>query len=67
MDDRETAGVVTIGFGIVVLVASLAADLFGIGEGGNFGPDQIGGALLGVIVLIVGLLLTLRDWSPGPH
>jgi hypothetical protein len=42
--------------GILVLIVSLLADSFGLGRGG-FGPKQIGGAVAGAIIAIVGFVM----------
>ena len=58
---KKTVGIVLLVVGIVILVLSLAADPLGIG-GGNvvFGPRQIAGTIVGVVVAVVGLVLRLR-------
>jgi hypothetical protein len=59
--EKKTIGIVLLVIGVVILILSLAADPLGIG-GGNvvFGPRQIAGTVVGVIVLVVGLLLRLK-------
>jgi hypothetical protein len=61
LDNREAAGVVTVCFGIVTLVASLSADALGIGKGADWGYYQMVGTMLGATVIVVGLLLMLRE------
>jgi hypothetical protein len=58
--DRKTSGVVALWFGGLTLVASLAADSIGIGAGLDQGYLQLMGALLGAVVMIVGLALSLE-------
>ncbi len=60
MDSRKLAGIVLIVVGLVVLILALAADVFGIGGAPGFGRYQIAGAVVGVIVAVVGLILALR-------
>jgi hypothetical protein len=61
LEERETAGTVTALFGIITLAASLGADLFGIGNGADFGPEQIAGALLGAVAITIGWVLVHSD------
>ena len=59
--DRKTISIVLLVVGIVILVVSLAADFLGIG--GNtavFGPRQITGAVVGAVLIVVGLILRPR-------
>ena len=60
MGSKKTAGIVLLVVGIVVLLLSLAADPIGIGGWPGFGRDQIIGTIAGVIVAVVGLVLTLK-------
>ena len=47
--------------GILILVLSLAADYIGIGGGSmGFGPRQIVGTIVGIVVAVAGLILRLR-------
>lgn len=59
MGGRNTAGIVSLVVGIVILLLSLIADLVGIG-GGGFGPRQIAGTVVGAGVTVVGLVLTIK-------
>jgi hypothetical protein len=61
LDNREAAGVATVCFGIITLVASLSADALGIGNGLDWGHYQMAGTILGVAVIVVGLLLMMRE------
>ena len=56
---KNTAGIVTLIVGIVILELFLLADRLGIGVAG-FGPMQITGTIVGAIVIAVGLFLTLK-------
>ncbi len=61
MGGKKTAGIVLLVVGIVILALSLFADVLGLGGSAPvFGPRQIAGTILGVIVAVVGLVLTLR-------
>ena len=53
MGGKETAGIVLLVVGIVVLLLSLLADLVGLWGG--------------AVMTVVGLVLILRKCSPGPH
>jgi hypothetical protein len=56
----KKAGIVLLVVGIVVLLLSLLADPIGIGGWPGFGYYQIGGAIVGAIVAVVGLVLTRK-------
>jgi hypothetical protein len=60
LEDRERAGVFTVWFGIIVLAASVIADLAGLGEGRALGNLQTAGILLGITAICVGLYLTFK-------
>jgi hypothetical protein len=55
----KTAGIVVLVVGIVVLLLSLLAYPIGIG-GPAFGPYQIAGTIVGAVLVVIGLVLTLR-------
>ncbi len=57
--DKKTLSTAVLVIGIVILVVSLFADSFGIGNPG-FGRDQALGAVVGVAVTGVGLFLTIQ-------
>ncbi len=57
MNDAKLAGFVV---SIVILVASLFADSFGIGKQPGFGFDQAIGSVVGPVVTAVGLFLTVK-------
>lgn len=58
----KTIGAIVAVVGLVVLLVSLLADVIGVGTGpGMFGPRQIAGTVVGVVVLIVGIALALRQ------
>jgi hypothetical protein len=61
MGARKTIGIVLLVVGIIVLLVSLFADTLGLGGSSPvFGPYQIAGTIVGVIVALVGLVLTIR-------
>ena len=53
MGGKKTAGIVLLVVGILILLLSLFADLIGLWGG--------------AIMTVVGLVLILKEWSPGPH
>jgi hypothetical protein len=58
MADRKTIGVVLIIVGLIVLLLSVLADPIGLGGGNEaFGPYQIVGTIVGVVVAIAGVYL----------
>ena len=57
---KKTLGIILLVVGIVILVLSLTADLIGIGRTPGFRHQQITGTVIGAIVMVVGLILTLR-------
>ena len=59
----------TIGFllmvgGAILLVISLVADLIGLGSYPGLNWAQLTGAAIGLVVLIVGVWLTIRNPKP---
>ncbi len=60
MENKKTTGIVLLVVGIIVLLISLLADVLGVGTWSGFGYYQIGGAVAGAIVAVVGLVLTLK-------
>ena len=64
MINKKTAGIASLIVGIVILGLSLLADLSGIGTVPGFGPVQIAGTIVGVIVIAVALFLTIKKTSP---
>ena len=55
MNNKKTMGIALLIVGVVVLIGSLAADA--IGGAAGFGYKQIVGAVVGVIVAVVGFVL----------
>jgi hypothetical protein len=61
LEERERAGVITVWFGIIVVAASIIADLAGLGEGRALGNIQTAGIILGITAIVVGLYLVFKD------
>ena len=60
MRGKRIAGIVLLTVGILILVLSLGVDIIWIGRTPGFGPYQIGGTIVGAIVMIVGAVLTFK-------
>ncbi len=60
MVSNKTANVFVFIIGIGLLVASLLADVIGIGDDPGFGKQQTMGTIAGVVIMVVGFVLTLR-------
>ena len=61
MGNKKTVGIALLAVGVIVLIVSLAADAIGIGGAADaFGYKQIIGAVVGVIVAVVGFVLYSR-------
>ncbi len=58
--DQKTLSTAILVIGIMILVASVFADSFGIGEQSGFGFDQAIGSVVGAVVTAVGLFLTVK-------
>jgi hypothetical protein len=54
---RISFGLVWMVCGVIIIILSLGADLFGIGSSTGIGWKQLVGAAVGLVVLIVGFLL----------
>jgi hypothetical protein len=61
MGNKKTIGIALLAVGVIVLIISLGADLIGIGGAAGFGYKQIIGAVVGVIVAVVGFVLYSRQ------
>ena len=59
----KTAPILVLVIGIGLLVASLLADVIGIGDDPGFGSQQTTGTIVGLIITAVGLYLTLKQKS----
>ena len=64
MRSNKTASIILIVVGIGLLVASLLADVIGIGDDPGFGRQQTAGTAAGVIIAAIGLYLILNE-SPS--
>jgi hypothetical protein len=60
MGPIKILGIICLIVGIIILVLSLIADSVGVGGSPGFGWKQIVGAIVGVIIGIVGLILTFK-------
>jgi hypothetical protein len=61
MGSKKAVGIALLVVGIIVLALSLLAEPLGIGgPSSGFGPYQIAGTVVGVVVALVGLVLALR-------
>ena len=54
MDDN-TSSIAVIVLGALILLASLTADMTGLGNHVSFGPRQIIGTVVGIIVFAMGI------------
>jgi hypothetical protein len=59
--NNRTIGVALIVIGVVLLIASLAADVIGIGGRAGFGRYQIAGIVVGFLATGVGLYMRARN------
>ncbi len=57
---NKTASRILLVVGIGLLLASLLADIIGIGDDVGFGRQQMMGAAAGAIVAAIGLFLVLK-------
>lgn len=57
---KRWIGIVLCVGGVVVALVAALADVIGLGDATVFGPRQIIGTVVGVLVLVVGLVLALR-------
>ena len=55
--DKINASVVVLVIGAGLLLASLLADVVGIGDDVGFGPQQTMGTVAGVVVIAIGVYL----------
>lgn len=54
---NKTASIVVAALGALILLASLTADMTGLGDDPGFGKQQTIGTVVGVVVLVIGLYL----------
>ena len=55
--DSKTASIVVIALGALMLLASLTADVTGLGDDPGFGPQQTIGTVVSIVVLGIGAIL----------
>ena len=55
--DSKTASIVVVALGALMLLASLTADMTGLGDDVGFGPQQTIGTVVGIVVLGIGAYL----------
>jgi hypothetical protein len=59
--NKKTIGIVLIVAGIALMAVSLAADLLGLGGlNAVFGPRQLVGTVIGVLVIAGGVVLRMK-------
>ncbi len=58
--DNKLSSLVVIIIGAGLLLASLLADVIGIGDNVGFGPQQTTGTITGVVILAAGIYLYRR-------
>jgi VanZ family protein len=61
----KAAGMIVTGLGLGVAALFLAADLIGFGDAQQFGPAQVSGAVLGILVAAGGLGIYALGRAPG--
>ena len=59
--NNKTSSMVVIVLGALLLLASLLADVIGIGDDAGFGRQQMMGTIAGVLVLAVGVYLHTKN------
>ena len=65
MVTKRQLGIFVLVCGLLLLLASLAVDLVGVGGWGQLGPLQKIGLGFGALMLLVGWLLMLRGDRPA--
>jgi len=58
--NRINANVVLLVVGVGLLLASLLADVIGIGDHAGFGKQQIMGTVVGVLLTVIGVYFVTR-------
>ncbi len=61
--DNNTASIVVVAVGALMLLASLTADITGLGDDVGFGPQQTTGTIIGIVVLAIGVYLYKKSGS----
>ena len=57
---KKTIGYGLIAIGVIIAVVSLAADVIGIGNQNGIGWQQILGAVVGVVIIVVGIWQVMK-------
>ena len=60
MANTKTISTILLIAGIVLLIVSMGADVFGLGGGGRFGGQQILGAVAGIVLILIGIVYSRR-------
>ncbi len=55
---NKTASIVVAVLGALILLASLTADMTGLGDDPGFGKQQTIGSVVGIVVLVIGIYLS---------
>lgn len=55
---KDKLGLVIAGVGLILALVAATADVFGTGEGEGFGPYQMWGTIIGVLLLVVGMMMS---------
>ena len=58
---NKTPSIVLVALGALILLASLTADITGLGDDSVFGPIQTTGTVIGIVVVAVGAYLYKKD------
>ena len=62
---KKNLGLLAAAIGVLIALVSALADQLGLGETSGFGPSQILGTIIGVLMLVVGLTILLGAKRPG--
>jgi NADH:ubiquinone oxidoreductase subunit 6 (subunit J) len=64
--NKKISEYILMGVGAIILLISLTADMIGLGaDPVNFGWKQILGAVVGVVIIIIGIVLLKTKKNPG--
>lgn len=64
--DKINAATIVIIIGAGLLLASLLADVIGLGDDVGFGPQQTMGTVAGLVIVAVGVYLNRKEDNPPP-
>ncbi len=62
---RKNLGLVVAVVGLLIVYSSALADSLGLGTSSGFGPSQILGTIVGVVVFLVGVWVFFKPSRPG--